>query len=181
MTSYGKNTVETLREAHASIRDAWDAFMKRAYTPAPPPAGPAMVPPPGDPGAGAPPPPPQGDPNAMPPQGDPNAMPPQGDPNAMPPQGDPGAGAPPPADPGAGAPPQGGSGVTPELEGVLQQLAGSMEQFSTTITEQQSAIDQIGKQQQSLVKELEALKDSMKGPAGYEAPTEEPGGAAGLV
>jgi hypothetical protein len=112
-------------------------FEKKAFTPgqAPPPPMTAQQGPPMDP-------------NAMPPQGapmDPNAMPPQGapmDPNAMPPQG----------------------GISPELQQMLTQLADGMGEVATTSAEQQTAIDQLAKQQLSIEQQLQEIRNMLSDP-----------------
>lgn len=134
-------------------------YVKRAYAPMQPPAGPAMAPPPGDPNA-MPPGPPPGDPNAMPPG------PPPGDPNAMPP-------GPPPGDPGAGAPPQGG-GLPPELESVLGDLANGVQGMAQTQEQQQGALDQLSKRLLVMEKQIGDLDKALKGPSPVED-NEEPG------
>lgn len=133
---------------------------KNAFVPGPPAQGPAAGgPPPGDPAAM----PPPGDPNAMPPQG-----PPPGDPNAMPPQG-----PPPPGDPAAGAPPAGGP-MPPELEQVLSQLGGGMQEVAQTVEQQQATVEQLGSRQLELENKLQELMTSLKGPAPFEGSSKAP-------
>ena len=174
--------VSILKESLNSLRYAHAALQKRAYTEMGAPAGPVLG------GGGAPP----MDPNAMPPGGappmDPNAMPPGGappmDPNAMPPM-DPSAmppGGAPPMDPNAmppgGAPPAGG--ISPELQQMLTQLADGMGEVATTSAEQQTAIDQLAKQQLQLEQRMQELRDLLQGPlpadegAAGEAPQQAP-------
>lgn len=157
----------SLKSCLADLNAAYAYLQKQAFNAMGPPPGPAM--------GGAPP----MDPNAMPPGGapppgappmDPNAMPPGGappmDPNAMPP------GAP-PMDPNAmppgGEPPSGGGAVSPELEGILTQLADGMGDIAATSEEQQGAIDQLSKQQLQLEKMLQELKESINGPLPTDA------------
>lgn len=199
--------VSILKESLNSLRYAHAALQKRAYTEMGAPAGPMLGgggAPPMDPNAmppgGAPP----MDPNAMPPGGappmDPNAMPPM-DPNAMPPGGappmDPNAMPPmdpnamPPADPNAmppgGAPPAGG--ISPELQQMLTQLADGMGEVATTSAEQQTAIDQLAKQQLQLEQRMQEIRDLLQGPlpadegAAGEAPQQAPaaGGAVAAL
>lgn len=133
--------IQLVDQIRNDMLGSFAAFKKRAcltkaaFTPAVPPAGPQMA----------------QDPNAMPPGGmppmDPNAMPPT-DPNAMPP----GGGA-----PGAGA-------VTPELQQVLSDLAGGVENMSNTMKEQQSAIDQLSQRQLENEKMMQELRQALKGP-----------------
>ena len=106
-------------------------------------------------------PPPPGDPNAMPP----GAMPPPGDPNAMPP-GDPNAVPPPPADPNAMPP--GGSGISPELESAISQLAGGMTSVSQTVEAQQAQTDQLSQRMLAMEEELNKMKTELKAPAPFE-------------
>ena len=150
--------VSILKESLNSLRYAHAALQKRAYTEMGAPAGPVLG------GGGAPP----MDPNAMPPGGappmDPNAMPPM-DPNAMPPMD-------PNAMPPGGAPPAGG-GISPELQQMLTQLADGMGEVATTSAEQQTAIDQLAKQQLQLEQRMQELRDLLQGPL----PADE--GAAG--
>ena len=136
---------QTLRLLDESIAN----LTKQAFAPAPPPQGPA-APPPGDPNAM--PPPPPGDPNAMPPPGDPNAMPPQ-DPNA--------------------APPQGGA-MPPELEQILNDMAGGVTQVAQTVEQQQSSIEQLGSRQLEIEKKLQEVMQSLNGPAPFEGSTKDP-------
>lgn len=137
---------------------------KNAFVPGPPAQGPAAGgPPPGDPAAM----PPPGDPNAMPPQ-DPNMAPPPGDPNAMPPQG-----PPPPGDPAAGAPPAGGP-MPPELEQVLSQLGGGMQEVAQTVEQQQATVEQLGSRQLELENKLQEILSSLKGPAPFEGSSKAP-------
>lgn len=182
--------VSILKESLNSLRYAHAALQKRAYTEMGAPAGPMLGgggAPPMDPNAmppgGAPP----MDPNAMPPM-DPNAMPPGGappmDPNAMPPGGAPpmDPNAMPPMDPNAmppgGAPPAGG--ISPELQQMLTQLADGMGEVATTSAEQQTAIDQLAKQQLQLEQRMQEIKDLLQGPlpadegAAGEAPQQAP-------
>lgn len=140
---------QTLRLLDESIAN----LTKQAFAPAPPPQGPAA--------------PPQGDPNAMPPQ-DPNAAPPQ-DPNAMPPQ-DPNAM--PPQDPNA-APPQGGA-MPPELEQILNDMAGGVTQVAQTVEQQQSSIEQLGSRQLEIEKKLQEVMQALNGPAPFEGSTKDP-------
>lgn len=142
---------QTLRLLDESIAN----LTKQAFAPAPPPQGPAAAPPP------------PGDPNAMPPQ-DPNAMPPQ-DPNAMPPQ-DPNAM--PPQDPNA-APPQGGA-MPPELEQILNDMAGGVTQVAQTVEQQQSSIEQLGSRQLEIEKKLQEVMQALNGPAPFEGSTKDP-------
>lgn len=157
----------SLKACLADLHTAYAYLQKQAFNAMGPPPGPAM--------GGAPP----MDPNAMPPGGappmDPNAMPPGGapppgmDPNAMPPGGAPPPGMP-PMDPnamppgGAPPPPGGGGAVSPELEGILTQLADGMGDIAATSEEQQGAIDQLSKQQLQLEKMLQELKETINGP-----------------
>ena len=191
--------VSILKESLNSLRYAHAALQKRAYTEMGAPAGPMLGgggAPPMDPNAmppgGAPP----MDPNAMPPM-DPNAMPPGGappmDPNAMPPGGAPpmDPNAMPPMDPNAmppgGAPPAGG--ISPELQQMLTQLADGMGEVATTSAEQQTAIDQLAKQQLQLEQRMQEIKDLLQGPlpadegAAGEAPQQAPatGGAVAVL
>ena len=158
----------SLKSCLADLNAAYAYLQKQAFNAMGPPPGPAM--------GGAPP----MDPNAMPPGGappmDPNAMPPGGappmDPNAMPPGGAP-PGAPPmdpnAMPPGGEPPPQGGGAVSPELEGILTQLADGMGDIAATSEEQQGAIDQLSKQQLQLEKMLQELKESINGPLPTDA------------
>lgn len=153
--------IQLVDQIRNDMLGSFAAFKKRAcltkaaFTPSVPPAGPQMA---QDPNAM-----PPMDPNAMPPGGmppmDPNAMPPGGmppmDPNAMPPQD---AGA-----PGAGA-------VTPELQQVLSDLAGGVENMSNTMKEQQSAIDQLSQRQLENEKMMQELRQALKGPQPFATP-----------
>lgn len=157
------NTAE-IREAIAVFNLGRAQLTKMAFVPGPAPQGPA---------AGGPPP---GDPNAMPPGEDPNAMPPgppPGDPNAMPPGGAP----PPPGDPnamppgGAPPPPGQGGGMPPELEQVLTDMAGGMQQISQTVEQQQATVEQLGSRQLEIENKLQELMQSLNGPAPFEGST----------
>ena len=156
----------SLKACLADLHTAYAYLQKQAFNAMGPPPGPAM--------GGAPP----MDPNAMPPGDappmDPNAMPPGGapppgmpplDPNAMPP-----GGAPPP--------PGGGGAVSPELEGILTQLADGMGDIAATSEEQQGAIDQLSKQQLQLEKMLQELKETINGPLPTDAEAGEQAEAA---
>ena len=133
---------------------------KSAFVPGPPPQGPAGGPPPGDPAAAGGPPP--GDPNAMPPQG----PPPPGDPAAG------GAPPPPPGDPAAGGAP--GGPMPPELEQVLSQLGGGMQEVAQTVEQQQATVEQLGSRQLELENKLQELMTSLKGPAPFEGSSKSP-------
>lgn len=155
------NTAE-IREAIAAFNLGCAQLTKMAFVPGPAPQGPAAGgPPPGDPNAMPPPPPTGGDPNAMPPPGDPNAMPPGpppgGDPNAMPP-----GGAPPPGQ---------GGGMPPELEQVLTDMAGGMQQISQTVEQQQATVEQLGSRQLELENKLQEVMLALNGPAPFEGST----------
>lgn len=161
------NTAE-IREAIAAFNLGCAQLTKMAFVPGPAPQGPA---------AGGPP--PGGDPNMMPPPGDPNMMPPPGgDPNAMPPGpppgGDPNMMPPPPGgDPNAMPPPppgQGG-GMPPELEQVLTDMAGGMQQISQTVEQQQATVEQLGSRQLEIENKLQELMQSLNGPAPFEGST----------
>lgn len=163
------NTAE-IREAIAAFNLGRAQLTKMAFVPGPAPQGPAAGgPPPGDPNAM-----PPGDPNAMPPgppPGDPNAMPPgpppPGDPNAMPPGGDPNA-----MPPGGAPPPPGqGGGMPPELEQVLTDMAGGMQQISQTVEQQQATVEQLGSRQLEIENKLQELMQSLNGPAPFEGST----------
>ena len=163
----------SLKACLADLNAAYACLQKQAFNAMGPPPGPAM--------GGAPP----MDPNAMPPGGappmDPNAMPPGGapppgmppmDPNAMPPGGAP------PMDPnamppGGAPPPPSGGAVSPELEGILTQLADGMGDIAATSEEQQGAIDQLSKQQLQLEKMLQELKESINGPLPTDVEAED--------
>ncbi len=132
---------------------------KSAFVPGPPPQGPAGGPPPGDPAAAGGPPP--GDPNAMPPQG-----PPPGDPAAG------GAPPPPPGDPAAGG--ASGGPMPPELEQVLSQLGGGMQEVAQTVEQQQATVEQLGSRQLELENKLQELMSSLKGPAPFEGSSKSP-------
>ena len=110
--------------------------------------------------------PPPGDPNAMPPGGDPNAMPPgappPGDPNAMPPGGAPPAGGPPPG------------GMPPELEQVLSEMGGGMQEIAQTVEQQQATVEQLGSRQLEIENKLQELSQLLKGPAPFEGSTKGP-------
>lgn len=150
--------IEQIRQAIRGFDASILQLEKSAFVPGPPPQGPAGGPPPGDPAAGGPPP---GDPNAMPPQG-----PPPGDPNAMPPQG------PPPGDPAAGGAP--GGPMPPELEQVLSQLGGGMQEVAQTVEQQQATVEQLGSRQLELENKLQELMSSLKGPAPFEGSSKSP-------
>ena len=148
----------SLKSCLADLNAAYAYLQKQAFNAMGPPPGPAM--------GGAPP----MDPNAMPPGGAPPPGAPPMDPNAMPPGGAP------PMDPNAmppgGAPPSGGA-VSPELEGILTQLADGMGDIAATSEEQQGAIDQLSKQQLQLEKMLQELKESINGPLPTDAEAED--------
>lgn len=160
----------------ASIRAAINNFAascqmleKSAFVPGPqggPPPG--AMPPGGDPNA-MPPPPPGGDPNAMPPgampPGDPNAMPPPG---AMPPGGDPNAMPP------GGAPPPPAGGMPPELEQVLSDMGGGMQEIAQTVEQQQATVEQLGSRQLEIENKLQELQSLLKGPAPFEGSSKGP-------
>ena len=97
--------------------------------------------------------------------------------NAMGPPPGPAMGGAPPMDPNAmppgGAPPAGGGAVSPELEGILTQLADGMGDIAATSEEQQGAIDQLSKQQLQLEKMLQELKESINGPLPTDAEAED--------
>ena len=156
--------IEQIRQAIRGFDASIIQLEKSAFVPGPPPQGPAGGPPPGDPNAM-----PPGDPNAMPP-GDPNAMPPQG-----PPPGNPAAagGAPPPGDPAAagGAP---GGPMPPELEQVLSQLGGGMQEVAQTVEQQQATVEQLGSRQLELENKLQELMSALKGPAPFEGSSKAP-------
>lgn len=155
--------IEQIRQAIRGFDASIIQLEKSAFVPGPPPQGPAGGPPPGDPNAM-----PPGDPNAMPP-GDPNAMPPQG----PPPPGDPAAGGPPPGDPAAagGAP---GGPMPPELEQVLSQLGGGMQEVAQTVEQQQATVEQLGSRQLELENKLQELMSALKGPAPFEGSSKAP-------
>lgn len=152
--------INELRQAIQAFDESIAFINKQAFAPAPPPQGPATAPP--------------ADPNAMPP-GDPNAMPPQ-DPNAMPP-GDPNAA---PQDPNAmpqdpnAAPPQGGGAMPPELEQILNDMAGGVTQVAQTVEQQQSSIEQLGSRQLEIEKKLQEVMQALNGPAPFEGSTKDP-------
>lgn len=148
--------INELRQAVQAFDEGIAFLTKQAFAPAPPPQGPMAGPPPGDPNAM----PPQ-DPNAMPPQ-DPNAMPPQ-DPNAMPPQ-----------DPNAAPPPPGAGGMPPELEQILNDMAGGVTQVAQTVEQQQSSIEQLGSRQLEIEKKLQEVMQALNGPAPFEGSTKDP-------
>lgn len=142
--------INSVRQTLKLLDESIANLTKQAFAPAPPPQGPAAAPPP------------PGDPNAMPPQ-DPNAMPPpQGDPNAMPPQ-----------DPNA-APPQGGGAMPPELEQILNDMAGGVTQVAQTVEQQQSSIEQLGSRQLEIEKKLQEVMQALNGPAPFEGSTKDP-------
>ena len=102
----------------------------------------------------------------MPPGMPPGGAPPQG--AMMPPGGAP------PMDPAAaggmppgGAPPQGG-GIPPELEEMLSQLAGGVQQLTGVVQQLQQNQDAGVQQNQMLQQELAKLKSSMTQPAPME-------------
>lgn len=166
------NTAE-IREAIAAFNLGRAQLTKMAFVPGPAPQGPAAGgPPPGDPNMM---PPPPGDPNMMPPPGDPSMMPPPGgDPNAMPPGppppgGDPNMMPPPPG--GAPPPPGQGGGMPPELEQVLTDMAGGMQQISQTVEQQQATVEQLGSRQLEIENKLQELMQSLNGPAPFEGST----------
>jgi hypothetical protein len=64
------------------------------------------------------------------------------DPNAMPPQG----------------------GISPELQQMLTQLADGMGEVATTSAEQQTAIDQLAKQQLSIEQQLQEIRNMLSDP-----------------
>lgn len=149
--------IEQIRQAIRGFDASIIQLEKSAFVPGPPPQGPAGGPPPGDPAAGGPPP---GDPNAMPPQG----PPPPGDPAA--------GGAPPPGDPAAGGAP--GGPMPPELEQVLSQLGGGMQEVAQTVEQQQATVEQLGSRQLELENKLQELMSSLKGPAPFEGSAKTP-------
>lgn len=146
--------INSIRQTLQLLDESIANLTKQAFAPAPPP------------------PPAGGDPNAMPPPppGDPNAMPPPGDPNAMPPPGDPNAAPPPPGDPNAG----GGGAMPPELEQILNDMAGGVTQVAQTVEQQQSSIEQLGARQLEIEKKLEEFMNMMNGPAPFEGSTKSP-------
>lgn len=141
--------INSIRQTLQLLDESIANLTKQAFAPAPPP------------------PPAGGDPNAMPPPppGDPNAMPPPppGDPNAMPP--------PPPGDPNAGG---GGGAMPPELEQILNDMAGGVTQVAQTVEQQQSSIEQLGARQLEIEKKLEEFMNMMNGPAPFEGSTKSP-------
>ena len=153
--------IEQIRQAIRGFDASILQLEKSAFVPGPPPQGPAGGPPPGDPAAGGPPP------------GDPNAMPPQG-----PPPGDPAAGGPPPpppGDPAAGGAPGGPGGpMPPELEQVLSQLGGGMQEVAQTVEQQQATVEQLGSRQLELENKLQELMSALKGPAPFEGSSKAP-------
>lgn len=140
--------INSIRQTLQLLDESIANLTKQAFAPAPPP------------------PPAGGDPNAMPPPppGDPNAMPPPppGDPNAAPP--------PPPGDPNAG----GGGAMPPELEQILNDMAGGVTQVAQTVEQQQSSIEQLGARQLEIEKKLEEFMNMMNGPAPFEGSTKSP-------
>lgn len=150
--------IEQIRQAIRGFDASIIQLEKSAFVPGPPPQGPAGGPPPGDPAAGGPPP---GDPNAMPPQG----PPPPGDPAA-------GGAPPPPGDPAAGGAP--GGPMPPELEQVLSQLGGGMQEVAQTVEQQQATVEQLGSRQLELENKLQELMSSLKGPAPFEGSSKSP-------
>lgn len=151
--------IEQIRQAIRGFDAGILQLEKSAFVPGPPPQGPAGGPPPGDPAAAG-----------GPPPGDPNAMPPQG----PPPPGDPAAGGapPPPGDPAAGGAP--GGPMPPELEQVLSQLGGGMQEVAQTVEQQQATVEQLGSRQLELENKLQELMSSLKGPAPFEGSSKSP-------
>lgn len=177
--------VNYLRKTLASFDAGIEALCKKAFVPAPAPAGPATGAPPMDPamaGGGAPMPPPGPggmpvDPNTGMPIDpatgmpiDPNTGAPM-DPAAM--QG--GAPMPPPPGPGAGAPPAGS--MPPELEGMLSEMANGVTSLSEMFQNQQATIDQLATRLQELEGKSNELHEMLNGPAGFEGSTKTPGTA----
>ena len=169
--------VNYLRKTLASFDAGIEALCKKAFVPAPAPAGPATGAPPMDPAmaGGAPMPMPSPGPGGMPVDPatgmpiDPNAGAPM-DPAAM--QG--GAPMPPPG-PGAGAPPAGG--IPPELEGMLSEMANGVTSLSEMFQNQQATIDQLATRLQELEGKSNELHEMLNGPAGFEGSTKTPGTA----
>ena len=166
--------VNYLRKTLASFDAGIEALYKKAFVPAPAPAGPATGAPPMDPamaGGGAPMPPPG--PGGMPVDPatgmpiDPATGAPV-DPAAM--QG--GAPMPPPPGPGAGAPPAGG--MPPELEGMLSEMANGVTSLSEMFQNQQATIDQLATRLQALEGKSNELHEMLNGPAGFEGSTKTP-------
>ena len=153
--------IEQIRQAIRGFDASILQLEKSAFVPGPPPQGPAGGPPPGDPAAAG-----------GPPPGDPNAMPPQG----PPPPGDPAAGGapppPPPGDPAAGGAP--GGPMPPELEQVLSQLGGGMQEVAQTVEQQQATVEQLGSRQLELENKLQELMSALKGPAPFEGSSKSP-------
>lgn len=152
--------IEQIRQAIRGFDAGILQLEKSAFVPGPPPQGPAGGPPPGDPAAAGGPPP--GDPNAMPPQG----PPPPGDPAAA------GGAPPPPGDPAAGGAP--GGPMPPELEQVLSQLGGGMQEVAQTVEQQQATVEQLGSRQLELENKLQELMSALKGPAPFEGSSKSP-------
>lgn len=167
--------IASIRAAISNFAASCQMLEKSAFVPGPqggpPPGDPNAMPPGGDPNAMPPGAPPPGDPNAMPPGGDPNAMPPPGDPNAMPPGGDPNA-MPPGGAPPAGGPPPGG--MPPELEQVLSEMGGGMQEIAQTVEQQQATVEQLGSRQLEIENKLQELSQLLKGPAPFEGSTKGP-------
>lgn len=144
--------IEQIRQAIRGFDAGILQLEKSAFVPGPPPQGPAGGPPPGDP-------------NAMPPQG----PPPPGDPAAG---GAPPPPPPPPGDPAAGGAP--GGPMPPELEQVLTQLGGGMQEVAQTVEQQQATVEQLGSRQLELENKLQELMSSLKGPAPFEGSSKAP-------
>lgn len=138
-----------MNDSVKSLLDTFRKFKKEAFQPSPMPAPPQQGAP-MDPAAA------QG---GMPPQG-----PPPGAGAPMPPQGGP------PVDPATGAPAGGppAGGIPPELEQMLSELAGGIQQLSGVVQELQQNQQNSSQQSMQFQQELAQLKSSLTRPAPME-------------
>jgi chromosome segregation ATPase len=61
--------------------------------------------------------------------------------------------------------------MPPELEQVLTDMAGGMQQISQTVEQQQATVEQLGSRQLEIENKLQELMQSLNGPAPFEGST----------
>lgn len=82
----------------------------------------------------------------------------------------------PPGGPAGPPPPQGGGGMPPEVEGMLSELAGGMQQVAQTVESQQQQTDEMAKRMLALEQRLDEKdnEDKMREAAPFEGSTRTP-------
>jgi chromosome segregation ATPase len=64
--------------------------------------------------------------------------------------------------------------MPPELEQVLSQLGGGMQEVAQTVEQQQATVEQLGSRQLELENKLQEILSSLKGPAPFEGSSKSP-------